>query len=196
MFDSNEAVFHAFAETVREAGRPGPTRGDVVDAYRFGPPRAILSHLIGEVCGDDVLAAYHRRLHDQRTTLRLYRGITEAIDRLRPHVATAVFSGADLASCRTLLDAAGLMDRFSAVVGGDEVERPKPDPAGVLLACARLHVSPVAAAYVGDSPMDLEAARRAGAKAVSAGWGHRVDPGAPADLVLPRPVDLEQLLCR
>jgi phosphoglycolate phosphatase-like HAD superfamily hydrolase len=46
---------------------------------------------------------------------------------------------------------------------------------------------------VGDAPYDLEAARRSGALAVAAGWGHMY-LGEPADVVLRRPEELLDLV--
>jgi pyrophosphatase PpaX len=60
---------------------------------------------------------------------------------------------------------------FETVVGGDETERHKPDPAPLLLAAERLRVPPGDCAYVGDSPFDVRAARAAGMYAVAATWG-------------------------
>ncbi|WP_245718943.1 hypothetical protein [Micromonospora rhizosphaerae] len=47
---------------------------------------------------------------------------------------------------------------------------------------------------VRDSPLDLRAARRIGALAVAAGWGHQYDPSEPADLTADRPLNLRSLL--
>jgi pyrophosphatase PpaX len=78
---------------------------------------------------------------------------------------------------------------FETVVGGDETERHKPDPEPLLLAAERLGVDPATAAYVGDSPFDIRAARAAGMYAVAVTWGRihdrtrleREEPDAIAD---------------
>jgi phosphoglycolate phosphatase-like HAD superfamily hydrolase len=56
-----------------------------------------------------------------------------------------------------------------------------------------LGVTPQAAAYGCDAPTDLEAARRAGALAVAAGWGHQRREAALAQ-VLDQPDDLLDLV--
>jgi pyrophosphatase PpaX len=60
---------------------------------------------------------------------------------------------------------------FETVVGGDETERHKPDPEPLLLALDRLDAGPEDAAYVGDAPFDIQAARTAGIFSVAVGWG-------------------------
>jgi pyrophosphatase PpaX len=60
---------------------------------------------------------------------------------------------------------------FQAIVGGDETERHKPDPAPLLLAAERLRADPAETAYAGDSPFDVRAAKAAGMFAVAVTWG-------------------------
>jgi pyrophosphatase PpaX len=60
---------------------------------------------------------------------------------------------------------------FETVVGGDETERHKPDPEPLLLALNRLGAGPEDAAYVGDAPFDIQAAKAAGIFSVAVGWG-------------------------
>ena len=60
---------------------------------------------------------------------------------------------------------------FETIVGGDETERHKPDPAPLLLAAERLGADPAETAYVGDSPFDVRAAKAAGMCAVAVTWG-------------------------
>jgi pyrophosphatase PpaX len=60
---------------------------------------------------------------------------------------------------------------FETVVGGDDTERHKPDPEPLLLALNRLQARPDGAAYVGDAPFDVKAAKAAGLYAVGVTWG-------------------------
>jgi pyrophosphatase PpaX len=60
---------------------------------------------------------------------------------------------------------------FETVVGGDETERHKPDPAPLLLALERMSAAPSDAAYVGDAPFDIKAAKAAGLYSVGVTWG-------------------------
>jgi pyrophosphatase PpaX len=84
---------------------------------------------------------------------------------------------------------------FDVVVGGDEHERQKPEPDLLLLALERLGADPATAAYVGDSPFDMQAAKAAGMHAVGVTWGgiHEREALAGADEIVDTP---EELLAR
>jgi pyrophosphatase PpaX len=70
---------------------------------------------------------------------------------------------------------------FDVVVGGDETTRHKPHPEPLLLALERLDAQPADAAYVGDSPYDMQAARAGGLHAIGVTWGGIHDRAALAD---------------
>lgn len=64
-----------------------------------------------------------------------------------------------------------LREDFDTVVAHEDTERHKPDPEPVLLAVERLGGLPGQAAYVGDSPFDIRAAKAAQVFAVAVAWG-------------------------
>jgi phosphoglycolate phosphatase len=63
---------------------------------------------------------------------------------------------------QAVLGREGLCHHFKVIVGGDDVDRPKPAPDAILAAIAALNTAPDAVLYVGDSTADGEAARSAG----------------------------------
>jgi len=85
---------------------------------------------------------------------------------------------------------------FDAVVGGDEHERQKPEPDLLLLALERLGAESAIAAYVGDSPFDMQAARAAGMHAVGVTWGGIHERGllSEADEIVDTPAELLAVL--
>jgi pyrophosphatase PpaX len=87
---------------------------------------------------------------------------------------------------------------FETIVGGDETDRHKPDPAPLLLAAKRLQADADDCAYVGDSPFDICAARAAGIHAVAVTWGgihtrERLEREGP-DAIVDTPEELHQVL--
>jgi pyrophosphatase PpaX len=85
---------------------------------------------------------------------------------------------------------------FDVVVGGDEHERQKPEPDLLLLALERLGAEPAIAAYVGDSPFDMQAAKAAGMHAVGVTWGGIHERGllSEADEIVDTPKELLAVL--
>ena len=85
---------------------------------------------------------------------------------------------------------------FDVVVGGDQAEAQKPAPDLLLLALGRLEVEPKDAAYVGDSPFDMQAARAAGMHAVGVTWGgiHGREALGEAEVIVDTPEELLAVL--
>ena len=87
---------------------------------------------------------------------------------------------------------------FETVVTGDDTERHKPDPEPILLALERLDASASSAAYVGDSPFDIGAARAASVVSIAVTWGgihprERLLAEDP-DLIVDDPTELADVL--
>jgi pyrophosphatase PpaX len=118
----------------------------------------------------DVYRAHNEPLHDE---LEACAGMEDVLVRLHEEGRTL---GIVTAKRRSTVELAfarvPLGHLFETVVGGDETERHKPDPAPLLLAAERLRrADPAEIAYVGDSPFDVRAAKAAGMFAVAVTWG-------------------------
>jgi pyrophosphatase PpaX len=117
----------------------------------------------------DVYRAHNEPLHEE---LEACVGIEDVLVRLHEDGRRL---GIVTAKRRSTVDLAfgqvPLGHLFETIVGGDETERQKPDPAPLLLAAQRLGVDTADAAYVGDSPFDVRAAKAAGMFAVAVTWG-------------------------
>ncbi|HEX8004175.1 MAG TPA: HAD family hydrolase [Mycobacteriales bacterium] len=196
LVDSVDAVTGAYADAIVAGGAPRPTSEAVVAAYALGPPAALLTALLGRDCTGEDLAAYLDSLARRAASVRVHDGVPAALAAVGAALPMAVFTGASTAAAELLLGAAGLRMAFALVLGGDDVPRPKPFPDGLLHVCARLGADPARTAYVGDSPLDLECARRAGCVAVAAAWGHQYDPAAPRDVTAVSPSTVAEWVSR
>jgi pyrophosphatase PpaX len=113
---------------------------------------------------------HNEPLHEQ---LEAFEGMLELLPTLRSrgHVLGIV-----TAKRRETVELAfarfpELRELTDVLVGADDTERHKPDPDPLLEALRRLDAEPESAAYVGDSPFDIRAAKAAGLLAVAVGWG-------------------------
>jgi len=197
LIDSSWVVPAAFIATIAELGGPTLKRDEVIASYVIGTPAAIMERFLGRPIDPSEIDGYHARLRAE-TELRgvhPYPGIVGTLEALAGSVALGMFTNADLGNVDVLLEAAGLQDRFDALVGADEVAPNfKPAPDGLLLACERLGVTAASTAYVGDSPQDGETAHHAGSVAVAARWGHPMRDVSAFDLAVDRPMDLPDAL--
>ena len=76
-------------------------------------------------------------------------------------------------------DRAALDGFFGVVVCGDTVAQKKPHPEPVLTACARLGIRPAEALMIGDSAIDVQAARAAGCPVWCVPYGY--NEGRPVE---------------
>ncbi|ROR93004.1 phosphoglycolate phosphatase/AHBA synthesis associated protein [Nocardioides aurantiacus] len=190
LIDSSAIVPDAFVETVLSLGGPRLTRDEVVAYYDAGAPHVMLGMMLDREPDPVLGERYHATLADVGSGVRVHDGVAEVLAELHGRgVPMGVFTGNSARAASILLEAAGLRGWFDAVVGGDEVERPKPAPDGVLRVAQELGVDPARCVYVGDSPLDVGAARDAGAVPLAAGWGHLFDADR-AVTVLATPADL------
>jgi pyrophosphatase PpaX len=122
---------------------------------------------------DELVEAYRVHNDPLHETLEAFAGMVDVIPRLREDgrrlgiVTSKRHRTVDLALDRF----PWLEEQFDVVVAHEDTDRHKPDPDPVLEALRQLEATPAEAAYVGDSPFDIEAAKRAGAFAVAVSWG-------------------------
>lgn len=74
-----------------------------------------------------------------------------------------------------LLDAMGITNYFSVVISGDSLPRMKPDPLPLMDACRKLGANPGNCIMVGDSGVDVAAARGAGMPIYIVRYGYHGD---------------------
>jgi phosphoglycolate phosphatase len=120
-------------------------------------------------------------LYDERLLVHTapYDGMVDALAALAPAVSMAVLTNKPARATERILAGLGLRERFRDVIGGDTAFGRKPAPAGLLALIERAGATPETTWLVGDSRVDLETARRAGARIclVRYGFGYRFEPG-------------------
>ena len=122
---------------------------------------------------DELVEAYRAHNEPLHEQLDAFDGVLDLLPRLK---AEGRRLGIVTAKRLRTVDLA--LDRFpvlrqttDVVIGADDTERHKPEPDPILEALRRLGADPRDAAYVGDSPFDIRAAKAAGVLAVAVGWG-------------------------
>jgi beta-phosphoglucomutase len=140
------------------------------------------------------------RLIDRRVELYLARsravpaplrpGVVALIERLGATMPVAVASNALRREVEEILEHAGLREAFPVIVGVDDVERGKPDPAMFQVALAELNgaMDPPVVAHetvvFEDSPTGVRAAKAAGMRCIALAGTVDAELLGEADLVV------------
>lgn len=176
LIDSREDLAAA-VNHVRASLRLGPLQVPVVQSYIGDGVRLLLERSLGTT--DDALLEralglmrpYYLEHCLDRTTL--YDGIGDLLQALGadPGLRLGVVTNKPQVPSEKVLNGLGLLGRFATVVGGDAAGARKPDPAPFRLAAERAGVVGGKILVVGDSPNDIEGARRAGYASCGVLWG-------------------------
>ena len=194
LIDSGAAIlasFHHATETV--LGRRYADDVVMANVGGHGIHRQMAEFDSGRV--DDLVQAYRAHNVDLYRQVRLFPGIDAVLERLRDEGRRlGIVTVKSRATVKLTFELLPLGSYFETVVTGDDVEQHKPDPAGIVLALEQLGGEPPAAAYVGDSPFDVQAAKAAGVGAIAVAWGGihgrgRLEPETP-DALVERPREL------
>lgn len=139
---------------------------------------------------------HNRPLHDE---LEAFPGVEDLVEELSSQGRKL---GIVTAKGRQTVDLAfrvlDLERHFDVVVTADMTKRHKPDPEPVETALELLGSRPSEAAFVGDSPYDIESGKAAGVFAIGVTWG-KIHPAerlldAGADVLVHTPEELLGLL--
>ena len=114
----------------------------------------------------DYRASYLARCH---ASTKPYPGISEALAALPGRKSTATTKGTP--TTRAVLEMFGLLPYFDHVQGTDGFPA-KPEPNVILASLDVFGVKPEDCLFIGDSPTDMEAGRRAGVQTCAVLWGY------------------------
>jgi phosphoglycolate phosphatase len=139
--------------------------------------RRALDHPADEKLIDAAVAFFldYYREHKLDHT-HVYRGVFEALDRLRFSAdgtarSMAVLTNKPVGASRAICDALGLSPYFFRIYGGNSFPTKKPDPEGLNVLIKEAGVSAQETVMIGDSPVDILAARNAGVWSVGCSYG-------------------------
>ena len=126
-----------------------------------------------------------------REQVVIFPGVKNLVASLDGILPLAVASGALRQEIGTILQTAGLLDHFDAIVSAEDVTRGKPEPEIFLKALAALNApqknSPIESAdcvVIEDSKEGVRGARRAGMKCLAVTNSHPADLLGEADVVV------------
>jgi len=202
LLDSDDQAVEALARRMARLGFGDPHRAArrLVMALE-GPGNGLVTLL--DLVGLDAplarLTDRFRRWGGLRTPVnfRLVAGADRALHALSTRYRLAVVTTRGRRDAESFLDQFALASLFEVIVTRESTWRLKPHPAPLLHAVQAMALDPGRCAMVGDTAVDMRAARRAGVWAVGVlcGFGEREElERAGAHLILPSPADLPSAL--
>lgn len=172
LFDFDGTLADAYAgiaasvNHVRATHALPPLAEDEVRRHVGHGPDHLLRHTVPD--GDperDVACYCAHHPSVMKSGTRLLPGAAAVLAELHGQdVRLALCSNKPRAFSMELLDYLGIRGRFAAVLGPEDVPRPKPAPDMLLAALHQLSVAAAQAVYVGDMAIDVTVARAAGVR--------------------------------
>jgi beta-phosphoglucomutase-like phosphatase (HAD superfamily) len=186
LLDSNDQHARAWVEALRE-------HDVLVDASEIrrligeGGDRILAQVGVGEESGRGrAIAARRKVLFRERylSTCKPFASARDLVARMREDgLEIAVATSSEKDDLAALLHIAGVHDLIDAAATSSDAKRSKPDPDIVVAAARRMELEPELLIMLGDTPYDVEAAARAGIRAVAVrcgGWNDAELAGAVA----------------
>jgi pyrophosphatase PpaX len=144
-------------------------------------------HALDPARVDELVRVYRAHNEPLHETIAVCEGMDVVLDELRNRGhRLGVVTAKRRATVELAFAQVPIEHLFETVVGGDETSEHKPSPAPLLLALDRLGSTPEHAAYVGDSPFDMQAAKAGGLYAIGVSWGriHPAEKLTAADVII------------
>ena len=137
-----------------------------------GPGLSEQMRALDEDRHDELVRVYRRHNEPLHAGLRCCGGMVEVLAALKAEGRRlGIVTAKRRATVQLAFDVVPVAGYFDVVVGFEDTERHKPHPEPLLRALDLLGARADDAAYVGDSPFDVRAARAAGVYAVAVTWG-------------------------
>ncbi|MGQ9518417.1 MAG: AI-2E family transporter, partial [Anaerolineae bacterium] len=129
------------------------------------------------------------------TSFRPMEGVQDVLQYLGARFKLGIITTRSGQEARAFLEQAGLDGLFQVIITRDDVERLKPHPESVWRAALELGIPAQRCAVVGDTDVDVQAAKAAGALAIGvlSGFGDEEDL-SQADIILNSIRDLDKWL--
>jgi 2-phosphoglycolate phosphatase len=122
-----------------------------------------------------LVTRYRRQFLDwmvPRSAELIFPGVASGLQRLRDSgVLLGVATSKYTRSAEAVLRAAGLRELFSAVIGADDVRKPKPDREMALVVADKLDADAPECVVIGDTVHDLRMAKAAGMRGIAVTYG-------------------------
>jgi len=198
--------FVAVCQAMRAARGLEPVDEKLVRDVVSGGARAMVAATFGLEAGAEGFEAlrleFLERYQQHCAVLsKPFDGMLELIDDIeRSRLVWGVATNKPVIFAEPIMQQLELADRSAVLVCPDHVQRSKPAPDMLLLACEKIGIAPQDTLFIGDDARDIEAGRAAGCKTAAVTYGYIHPEDNPrhwgADVVVDHPLELRAVLDR
>lgn len=173
LIDSTEAILESFAVAFQAHGQVVPSDEEI--KAEIGHPLDVMFPTLG-VAEEEVEAyvfaykMHYRKISCAKTVL--LPDAHAAVELASRHATLGVVTTKTAKYSIELLEHMGLMDYFEVLVGREDVEYPKPHPEPILKALSSIQHNTTKYWMIGDTPMDILAAKAANINSVAVTCGY------------------------
>ena len=176
LIDSSYDYATCFEQLALEWGCPAPS-SERIRGLMYAGLLPQLAEALGPLEGEELERAVERFrelcIDLPLTHTQLYPGALALLDQLAERgVKLSVCTNRPQDLAELVLKELGIAERFELIVGGDAGHERKPSPEMLLFLMERLGVRPEQGVMVGDSEVDVQAARAAGLACAAVSWGY------------------------
>lgn len=179
LLDTNELIIQSFQHTYQKHLNKQVDKEDIIKT--FGEILQItLDREFGDVSGEAIKTYRNFQVGKFEKLISIHNGVKEGVIKLHEQgyklgVVTSRLNESSIMG----LNHFGLMEYFDIIIGADDTDKHKPDPAPALMALKKLGGKPGETILVGDSPFDVLCGKNAGIISVVVGWS-----ALPMDMIL------------
>lgn len=178
LIDSFETIYDAVNVAMERLGLPPIPPEDIRPTIGVPLKEVLGTHIESDLV-DKAISIYRaRQMETLLSCTRVMPGAEEVLSELTSRgVLCGVVTNKPTRMAKIVLEHFALDRYLDVIVGLDNVERPKPDPEGLLWAISRFGLSAQECGYVGDSVIDMMTGKAAGTlvMAVATGASREVD---------------------
>ena len=167
LIDSTEAILESFHATFKAYGFPSPKDEEIKSL--IGHPLDVMYKELGvqETIVWDIVDAYkehYREISTQKTILLPFA--KEAVELASRYARVGIVTTKTGKYSQILMEHFEIMQYFEVLIGREHVQNPKPHPEPIEKALEILKVTKENCWMIGDTRMDMIAAKNAGIKSV------------------------------
>lgn len=173
LIDSTEAILESFDVAFKTFGRTVPDEASI--KAEIGHPLDDMFSTLGVEASEVDAHVHAYKMHYQKISCAktvLLPEAREAVELASQHAVLGVVTTKTGKYSKELLEHMGLMRYFDVLVGREDVENPKPHPEPILKALSMLQSEKNVHWMIGDTPMDILAAKAANINSVAVTCGY------------------------